>query len=488
MEFAASLIAVVGLTDQVIRCCTRYISAVKYCPSDIRVLLIETSTLKSVIGNLEVLYKTNGGANSNPGLEQLFLGLGRNDGPIKGCRDCLTEIDKLLPDDWAQEDDDPGNVCKCRNPHWACISMVILCPHGLHHSFRYEQHAHSRPSHLIHGCCHVLLNIQETSRGKILDWLVATDTSSYHNTTHAMRDKHTGLWLDKSPEYRRWKNEQGTCSLIWFYGNPGAGKTVLFSHIVEDIRTHCKTMKKDGDLPSVCTYYYCYFGRNQDESLPLMRWIISQLARLVKYIPHELKDLYDYGHQPDSGTVLEVMRELSQRFKTVYIVVDGLDESQNRSNILRVMKSLRDGFPNLKILAMSREENDISEDMGSLCAQMVSLSNRHVDEDIAMYIRSELADNVRLSLYPTWLKQEIERGLVKGACGMQLWNLTSGITIYRFRWASCQIDVLSRLHTIPDIRQALSDLPRGLDATYKRILLSIPEEHKHRAKKALLLL
>lgn len=44
------------------------------------------------------------------------------------------------------------------------------------------------------------------------------------------------------------------------------------------------------------------------------------------------------------------------------------------------------------------------------------------------------------------------------------------------------------MHTISDIRKALGDLPRGLDATYERILLSIPEEHKQRAKKALLLL
>lgn len=100
MEFAASLIAVVGLADQVIRCCYRYISAVKDCPGDIRVLLVETSTLKSVIGNLETLHRTN---DSNPVLERLFLGLGGKDGPIRGCRDCLAEIDKLLPDDRAQE-------------------------------------------------------------------------------------------------------------------------------------------------------------------------------------------------------------------------------------------------------------------------------------------------------------------------------------------------------------------------------------------------
>ena len=95
MEFAASLIAVVGLADQVISCCYRYISAVKDCPSDIRVLLVETSTLKSIIGNLDILHQTN----PNPTLNQLFLGLGTDDGPIKGCQYCLAEIERLLPDD-----------------------------------------------------------------------------------------------------------------------------------------------------------------------------------------------------------------------------------------------------------------------------------------------------------------------------------------------------------------------------------------------------
>ncbi|KAM7184713.1 hypothetical protein V8F33_012827, partial [Rhypophila sp. PSN 637] len=491
MEFAASLIAVVGLADQVIRCCTRYISAVKDCPGDIRVLLIETSTLKSVIGSLEVLYKTNGGANSDPGLGQLFLGLGRNDGPIKGCRDCLAEIDKLLPDDRTQEDgeedhDGAGGKRKKRRALQPTIERLAWplretkAKKLVDELRRFRENIClalvvdlSQASRRIDSKLqHISDQLDETSREKILDWLVATDPSSYHNTTRAMRERHTGLWLDKSPEYCQWKDKQGSCSLIWFYGIPGAGKTVLFSHIVEDIRSHCKALKHHSDLPSICIYYYCYFGRNQDESIPLLRWIISQLARRVKYVPQELKDLFDSGHQPDSETVLRALSQMVQHFSTIYILVDGLDESESRSNVLRIIKTLRDDFPNLKILTMSREENDIKEAMKNMCADTVSLSNKYVDEDIATYIRTQLADNIRLSLYPPWLKQEIERGLVKGA----------------FRWASCQIEVLSRLHTISDIRKALSDLPRGLDATYERILLSIPEEHKHRAKKALLLL
>src|SRR5882724_7924898 len=48
----------------------------------------------------------------------------------------------------------------------------------------------------------------------------------------------------------------------------------------------------------------------------------------------------------------------------------------------------------------------------------------------------------------------------------------------RFRWAFCQLDILKRLHTIPEIRLALTQLPKTLDETYERILCNIPSENQ----------
>ncbi len=101
MEFVASLIAVVGLADQVISCCHRYISAVKDCPSDLRAILIETSSLKAAIVNLEYLYKNSPG----PELTQFFDSLDGEDGPIRGCRRCLQELEELLPDEKIRDPD-----------------------------------------------------------------------------------------------------------------------------------------------------------------------------------------------------------------------------------------------------------------------------------------------------------------------------------------------------------------------------------------------
>ncbi len=55
----------------------------------------------------------------------------------------------------------------------------------------------------------------------------------------------------------------------------------------------------------------------------------------------------------------------------------------------------------------------------------------------------------------------------------------------RFRWVECQIDSLKKCLTENDIRTALKSLPKTLDETYQRILMSLEEEHRSMAKRAL---
>jgi hypothetical protein len=59
---------------------------------------------------------------------------------------------------------------------------------------------------------------------------------------------------------------------------------------------------------------------------------------------------------------------------------------------------------------------------------------------------------------------------------------------FRFRWAFCQLDILGRLISLADIRDALKKLPETLDETYERILDKIPAEHVQYARRALHLL
>ena len=55
----------------------------------------------------------------------------------------------------------------------------------------------------------------------------------------------------------------------------------------------------------------------------------------------------------------------------------------------------------------------------------------------------------------------------------------------RFRWVECQLDILQKCLTRKELKAALQNLPKGLYATYDRILESIKGEHQQMAIRAL---
>lgn len=62
-------------------------------------------------------------------------------------------------------------------------------------------------------------------RNKILHWLRGADPSTNYNTARQKHEKGTGGWLLKSEQFRTWKDAD--CHIMWLYGIPGAGKTIL---------------------------------------------------------------------------------------------------------------------------------------------------------------------------------------------------------------------------------------------------------------------
>jgi len=49
---------------------------------------------------------------------------------------------------------------------------------------------------------------------------------------------------------------------------------------------------------------------------------------------------------------------------------------------------------------------------------------------------------------------------------------------HRFQYISCQFESLRPLRKAAEIRKALHDLPKGLDATYNRMLQRINRENR----------
>jgi len=137
------------------------------------------------------------------------------------------------------------------------------------------------------------------------------------------------------------------------------------------------------------------------------------------YIPSELIELHNQGGQPKTADLIKVLSVALRRFQHVHVVLDALDESLKRQNLLDMMIQFasEDAFKKIKVLALSRKEIDIERSLGEFSDTM-SLSNFLVDEDIQIYVQRTLRTDRKFRQWPASLTADIERALVKGAKGM----------------------------------------------------------------------
>jgi hypothetical protein len=218
------------------------------------------------------------------------------------------------------------------------------------------------------------------------------------------------------------------------------------------------------------------------------------MCRQINKISPEVRQIFRKGGQPSTSQLVNVLAAVVQNFPFIYLVIDALDESSEREKIMTLLLKISEDerFERLQILATSRREVDIERILLTKTTNL-SLSNRYVDDDIELYIRSCLRGDTKLARLPEELKAEITIALVDGAEGILGHNICFmfcflWLIIHRFRWVVCQLDTLKSLNSVANIRAALSELPKTLGETYERVLCTIPLESQNRVYKTLQLL
>jgi hypothetical protein len=318
--------------------------------------------------------------------------------------------------------------------------------------------------------------ISESQHRDIYRWLETTDPSPLHNRAWNVHEPYTSGWILRSPEWNQWLTGDTRC--LWIHGIPGAGKTILTSFIVEQVKLHCKNRQQSGH-----SYYYCYFGHNQDEASPFLRWAIAQLCRQANCMSEFVHQLYKQGGQPSLTELMLALEITLQGFDIAYITIDALDESKPREDLLRVIRDLATDsrFSKIHCIVTSRTYIDIEQSLEPISHSM-AMSNALVDEDIRKHVHSALHSETRFQRWPADILTEVEDALVHGSKGMYVFQgchyLVSTAYASRFRWAICQLDRLQRLKCDREIiKTELATLPKTLDETYERIFMDIaPEE------------
>ena len=97
LAIGASVIAIVQITDRIIGSCKFYIQTVNEAPSDLRLILLEASALKTIFESLDFL------TTCDNGVSNIVTGLASADGPIEGCLKSVTQLEKLFPSNYIQD-------------------------------------------------------------------------------------------------------------------------------------------------------------------------------------------------------------------------------------------------------------------------------------------------------------------------------------------------------------------------------------------------
>jgi len=91
IALAASIIAVVQLADRIAGVCKSLIETVQDYPRDLRLIFVETGSLKVIFESLRFLN------DNDPADSATLQRLRGPDGPIEGCKTAMDQLDKLFP-------------------------------------------------------------------------------------------------------------------------------------------------------------------------------------------------------------------------------------------------------------------------------------------------------------------------------------------------------------------------------------------------------
>lgn len=140
------------------------------------------------------------------------------------------------------------------------------------------------------------------------------------------------------------------------------------------------------------------------------------------------------------------------------LVVDAIDESNQRGCMISDLKMFSLECPFVKVLVSSREEFDITKAFKSF--RQVKISQSGVVGDIKSLMKAEIAAQIRNE------DLIIRRPEVQKTVCNKLVNKSEGM----FQLVKCQIQILCGLGTDKAILKALEQLPKDFAGTYTRIL------------------
>lgn len=417
----ADPLSIAGLAFAVVQVATSvydYVGSVKNAKEDIRRLSQEMFALKGTLDHMVAFHKSGGDDNHGPQmnavikltaetletikkrLERRSTGLGRSVHVITWPFQ-KSDIDKLVA---ALE----------RAKTWFMMTLMQDTTEQTRAVFSEVQHL----TNIIHEDIlsrqldRMTQDVEVTIRG-----LSPVDPWEDHMRVSRDLVPGTGQWfMDK--KFEEWAGDQLTSRpLLWVKGKSGAGKSSLFSSVVDELKRRCSPQPKQ----LVCCFFYCHSG-NAATQVPVNVFgsLLAQLCEIRPEMASEIRPLLRPGNRLIAQTLLSISdlaRLLTSALESIercYMLVDALNETPHYRLIVSLLSKLSQICPSLRVLVTSTSNPPIKGKQ-ILLRQM---GESAVDHDIGVYVEHRLTTESSFGNLSERIKMEIKTTMTTLAHGM----------------------------------------------------------------------
>ncbi|VUC28482.1 unnamed protein product, partial [Clonostachys rosea] len=278
-------------------------------------------------------------------------------------------------------------------------------------------------------------------------------------------------WILEHRDFNGWRNDDQS-RLLWIRGDAGKGKTMLLIGMSEELNRHSH---------SATSFFFCQNSdQNLNNSVAILKGLIYLLLlqenQLVSLLKTEC-DRSDIGifEGPNAFyTLSRIFRQMIQdpslKTKTVFLVVDALDECESGlSDFCRLIsETMLQPSARIKWVVSSRNQARIDQWLATTSDKVcldLGVNTDLVSHAIQNYINWKIS-HINLLQDDRNLREVIESTLHVKADGT-------------FLWVALVVRELLEVEEKSDILAVLEDCPAGLDQIYERMLKQISEQKRN---------
>ncbi|KAK5325159.1 hypothetical protein LTR93_004636 [Exophiala xenobiotica] len=311
--------------------------------------------------------------------------------------------------------------------------------------------------------------IRAEKQSNMMTWLSGVNFWGKQDNLLQRAQEGTGEWILHEPKFESWLAGEG--GFLWCYGEPGVGKTILSSIIIQ----HLSPLRKENE--ALAWIYVDYRERSKLTMENVLSNLLAQLFKQHGEISQSTMKSLGVNWQEAKPTLLQYrswLQDETRKFSRTTVIIDALDELPTKSLREQLIRELRQLQPPIHLLVTSRP----LAEMRRSWEDASEIAIRPQKADVISFVKGRLTTGSGL-----W--EHIEQN---GTLLDLLVDILTKANDRMFLTAELILNNLEHINAVEEVEARLKSLPTTYDGYYELSLKQIEMQDPLQRDKAMKIL